>query len=867
MTLHRIKQGVRYTAVLICIAMMVSPPAAGQDAYGPWQVRRGRTTDWEKAGGHPTWTVTFSGPQQTPNVAIGGDEAGRARGTILIGRRVRLDAGKPVSLDTSYTTYCRDKDRCGRLDILIIDPQAWDRMSVSPDTEQVFDGSDQSVCLARQLIRSHVGADVLEPIAMDAGRRAALFSMARRLSGREVVLAVAWTGLHGAEERASLTTLRIMEIDPMDSMKLLFDRLDLDRPQLAGVEAALQADDQAGAARELMEHFRQRTEPACPGDLRSRPEHTISSGRLAEADAALQNRFTGQSKYGLQQVPEGIDWSFNPTKDPEWTWQFNRHSAWRALAEAYLASGNEDYAQKWRELLNDWVLENPPGTPWSWRTIEAGIRGQGWPTVYLAFVGSEALGPADHMAFLSSLADHAEYLMPDGHFHSGSNWGQIESLGLLQIGSFFPEFKDAGTWRDTAWRRLEGEMFRQVLEDGAQVELTTSYHQGVRSGFIRAAEIAQLGGAVPTREYWDRLEKMYEYTMFLQKPDGTQPMLGDSWPGNTRGSVSEGGRRFDRPDMAWVGSVGKQGERPTYLDTQLPSAGYYVMRTDWIDAQAIYLLTDVAHRWGGGHQQPDALQLNLFAYGKTLLPDSGSYLYYGPERRRFARTSSHSTVTIDDADQNTSGARLHCFFNSEALSFVDGSHEGYENVTHRRQVLFARPLAGITPYFVVIDRVSGEGAHTADQYWHFLPAPLETNAEHLLARTVLPKGPNLMVKAFATPGIELEEVESWVSFVYTEKEPRPAVRYRYEGELPATFITLLVPYPGETPPALQASAVTLQEPGDALAVQVEGEGFTDVLFARGEPGQVSIEGVNASCRAGMVRTGPDGQPMEVVVVR
>jgi len=168
---------------------------------------------------------------------------------------------------------------------------------------------------------------------------------------------------------------------------------------------------------------------------------------------------------------------------------------------------------------------------------------------------------------------------------------------------------------------------------------------------------------------------------------------------------------------------------------------------------------------------------------------------------------------------------------------------------------------------VVIDRVSGEGAHTADQYWHFLPAPLETNAEHLLARTVLPKGPNLMVKAFATPGIELEEVESWVSFVYTEKEPRPAVRYRYEGELPATFITLLVPYPGETPPALQASAVTLQEPGDALAVQVEGEGFTDVLFARGEPGQVSIEGVNASCRAGMVRTGPDGQPMEVVVVR
>ncbi|MDA0709546.1 MAG: alginate lyase family protein [bacterium] len=629
----------------------------------------------------------------------------------------------------------------------------------------------------------------------------------------------------------------------------LVNQLDLSRPELKAVKSAIDQGQMDLAQAALADHFRSRQSPAVPGDLRAREAHRISDSRKEEADAALDNRFIGQPKYGLRQVPEPIDWNFNPGEDPEWTWQFNRHSAWGALAEAYLATKDERYAEKWVVLMRDWVAKNPPGTPKSWRTLEAGIRaGRTWTRVFFAFLESPNFTPADISVMLGSFADHAVFLSPAEHFRSGSNWGQTESLGLLYVGTFFPEFKEATRWRDTGWQRLEAEMFIQVLEDGAQVELTTSYHQGAIHGFVHASQIAQLGGAEISAAYRERLEKMYEYTMVLQKPDGTQPMLGDSWPGDTRSILREGAERYDRPDMRYVGSGGQEGSPPEMLDAALHSAGYYVMRTNWVDPQAIYLLTDISHRWGGGHQHPDALQINLYAYGKTLLPDSGSYLYYGPDRKRFGHTRSHSTVTVDGADQDHSAAELTCFSNTPMLSFVDGSHTGYAGVTHRRQVLFARPVGGITPYFVVVDRVTGSGDHEVDQYFHFLPGPM-TQAG-LEARTALPEGPNLLVRTWGSDGMVMESVPSEVSFIYTQKEPRPAIRYRQKGTLPLTFVTLLMPYPGKEPPTLTCEPYALQ---NARALRVSGEGFSDIIFANEVPAAIPDLGIDRPVRAGVVR--------------
>ncbi|NUQ02216.1 MAG: alginate lyase family protein, partial [Armatimonadetes bacterium] len=492
----------------------------------------------------------------------------------------------------------------------------------------------------------------------------------------------------------------------------------------------------------------------------------------------------------------------------------------------------ERYSAKWVELLRDWVAKNPPGTPWSWRTIEAGIRPAAWLRAFFAFSGSPHFTPADQALLLASLAEHAEYLMPERRFSRGSNWGIIESVGLLQLGSYLPEFTQAASWRETAWSRIDAEMLNQVLPDGAQVELTTSYHFGVLADFKRAAEIAQQGGQVIRPEFWQRLERMYDYALCLVKPDGTVPMLGDSWPANIRGTLAEGGRRFGRPDLLYVGTAGKEGAPPERLDTSLPDAGYHVFRTSWTDPEAIWLLTDVAHRWGGGHQHPDALQVVLYAYGKTLTPDTGSYLYYGPGRAAASRTSAHSTVTVDETNQSTQPAVTNAEGSTATLSLADGQHPGYPGIVHRRQVLFARPTAAAPPYIVVVDHLSGTGRHTLDQAWHFLPGTMILDATRVTARTTNP-GPNVLVQALRQEGLVLEAVPSFVSFSYTKKEERPAVRFRQQTELPARFVTLLLPYPSAAPPNVTARLVT--DTAELVEVEVTGPGFRDRLFAATAP--------------------------------
>jgi len=135
-----------------------------------------------------------------------------------------------------------------------------------------------------------------------------------------------------------------------------------------------------------------------------------------------------------------------------------------------------------------------------------------------------------------------------------------------------------------------------------------------------------------------------------------------------------------------------------------------------------------------------------------------------------------------------------------------------------------------------------------------------------VAKTALPEGPNLLVRALRTEGLGMEQVDSWVSFVYTEREPRPAVRYRLQGPLPATFVTLLLPYPGAEAPAIAAREVPVPGAADFVAVQVTGPWGTDTVYCGEGPSPVQFSGVSATSRAGLIRSGDDGAPGAVTVV-
>ena len=113
--------------------------------------------------------------------------------------------------------------------------------------------------------------------------------------------------------------------------------------------------------------------------------------------------------------------------------------------------------------------------------------------------------------------------------------------------------------------------------------------------------------------------------------------------------------------------------------------------------------------------------------GRPLLVDAGTACYtIDPERRdRFRSTRLHNTLTLDGRSQSepagpfhwtstASGSRLG-WCTSDRFDYVEGSHDGYAPLTHRRAVL-ARPGC-----WVVADRVLGDGDHAADLHWHLDP--------------------------------------------------------------------------------------------------------------------------------------------------
>ena len=144
-----------------------------------------------------------------------------------------------------------------------------------------------------------------------------------------------------------------------------------------------------------------------------------------------------------------IDWEHNPTYNNycEWPWQLNRHPEWSILAKYYLLTGDQKAADEWEEQFLSWAVqaqvpENASGyATICWRTIEAGIRMQGWAYVFHAFL--HAVSDETVVAFCKSIWEHGWRLR---NFNTRNNWLIMELHGLTRIGLVYPFFRESSEW-------------------------------------------------------------------------------------------------------------------------------------------------------------------------------------------------------------------------------------------------------------------------------------------------------------------------------------------------------------------------------------------------------------------------------------
>ena len=466
------------------------------------------------------------------------------------------------------------------------------------------------------------------------------------------------------------------------------------------------------------------------------------------ADDAVSQSFLFNLRWDLEQTqqpvvfPGEIDWLCQPGDDPEFIYAFNRMRFWICLGQAYAMTGDEKYARCFASQLMHWIAHVPfsPDSP-AWRTIETGIRMEHWCKAIQYFRDSEYLTDDVIDAFVRSMTEHAEYIMGVWNsYNLLSNWGILANHGLFVASVILPETERTLIWRKTAMERLEAEAMIQVYDDGVHWEQSAMYHNEVLHCMLDVMILSMRRSIALPGGLQERIHRMARYSTLMQKPDGTEPMSGDSDYIDQRDLTEKSAYVFGDPLIRYFGedhmtfdalwdtgadaAAAYEAMKPEAPESQLssfPDSGHVVYRS------GSSYLSFKDGPIGAGHSHADQTHIDLVLDGEDVLIDPGRYTYVDrSDRYEFKDSHAHNVVTIDGMDSYIKKDSWEYLKMSESyglkwkekngMAYIKGGHLGYIFSS----TFVSRKVVAISPsLFAVIDECYGRGAHVMESFFHF----------------------------------------------------------------------------------------------------------------------------------------------------
>lgn len=584
----------------------------------------------------------------------------------------------------------------------------------------------------------------------------------------------------------------------------VLELLDLRRPGMKPVREA--ADHNLAMAR-LLDYYR--TRKTVRYDTRVAP---AGAAETASARATLAHVFDVGLGYPPQRYGSDINWMADPVRDIEWVAGVQRFYWQTPLLRAWVATHDTAYARGWMDLTTDWIRKHPVDPKhFAWLDIQVGIRAARMADAFELLRTSPAMDSKFLGTLLASVFDHGRKmsLYPRTTPH---NKAVIEAVGLLRLAVMFPEFKDSPLWIAKAWEVLSDNLPRQVTPEGVQREWTPNYHQLVASLMLETLLLADANHYPAPPPLRGLTAKMFDVWFAMTAPDGWPPMFGDARrPPEGKPDPSDLLRAaafFGRPEYKAV--TGDKTVAPRWLSRAFPESGMYFFRSGW-DRHATYLALHSSPPAISAHDQPDNGTFELYAGGRWLMEDSGSFAYpdtpFASERDWFRRTASHATLTLDGA--NTRNAHRHLLWQTGAggdtLVF---ENQSYAQLAHRRTVFFIARR-----WFAFVDEALGGAPGKLEVRFPFPPGTIQVDRHEKWARTGFGAGTNLLV--WAPPGNDtgIEVEEGQISYTLNQKQARQVAVYRHRRPAPAMFLTLLAPYDGSQPPRVSLRVKGTFRPG------------------------------------------------------
>jgi uncharacterized heparinase superfamily protein len=505
---------------------------------------------------------------------------------------------------------------------------------------------------------------------------------------------------------------------------------------------------------------------------------------LDDAEDTLNNRFQtlGSPKVELGarirwqlDFKSGKEWPLRPLTAPEILdldhpsdvkvpWELGRfHQVWW-LGKAYWITGNERYAQKFAELIEDWIDHNPVGRGVHWIVaMETAVRAANWIAGYFFFCESKSLPEEFWKKFMKSLYVQGQFIRNNLEYsRANGNHFLSDIIGLLFLGIFFKQARFGKKWLAWATRNLENEMQCQVLPDGVDFEKSTAYHRLVLELFYSAAVLCKINKVTLSEAFWKRLEKMFEFVQYYTRPDGSIPLWGDADDGRLfrfqmnddtndhrhalavaailfgRGDFKLDAGKFYQDALWLFGGEGFERWQSTRIEPQpllsraFPDGGFYILRTK--DVHLFIDAGELGQRGRGGHGHNDTLSFELWLNNTPMIVDPGTYAYtFDPHaRQEFRSTRAHNTSMIDGREiadfdgmwsvkNDTTAPKVIQWNSNAAQDLLIAEHYGYRRlaqpVTHRRSFTLNKSNSAIQ----IRDEFLGNGKHVLE--WRLCLAP------------------------------------------------------------------------------------------------------------------------------------------------
>ena len=521
--------------------------------------------------------------------------------------------------------------------------------------------------------------------------------------------------------------------------------------------------------------------PEADGVLRG--EFRLFSHRVVAAGLPPnwhRNQITGDTAPANRHWTEFGDFTFGDIKG---VWELSRFSWAFSLARAFARTGDTRYGNAFWQLVADWRRHNPPNAGPNWMCgQEATFR-----LMAVAFAAEVVGVPAEEREGLGRfvvvtgrrIAANLDYALSQKNNH-----GVSECIGLVTAALLAPNDPESAGWRTLGLKKLEAQLAELVYEDGGCSQHSANYHRVLLNDVLWCVTLMQRAGEQPPTWLLKAGQRALAFVDALMDPaTGRVPLYGandganilplsdadylDFRPTVQAGfAVLHGKRRLPEgpwDEMAeWLGAgaaqlsvagnqlSGKTNSQEPITDkspdfgrwSHFPDAGCLIWQSD--DA---CLFMRCPTRFRHRPSQADMLHVDIKWRSQPITHDAGTYSYNTTGQFACAMEEAvvHNTVTFDLSEPIKKFGRF-LFLPwprgaagwSEADKGFTATHDGWRKlgIEHVRRV--SSPDAN---RFVVEDKVTGEGRHTARLHWLLADFPYQFDSAKKRVVLETPAGP------------------------------------------------------------------------------------------------------------------------------